>query len=130
VIRFLAYFHRTIRRVVRFGMRNIDREINLVEDNAGVQIEVSCEDYDFNQIDLSGKTVHLFIKRSGNFVTTNLAHTDCSITDYPGGKAVYTVRSEDFPEPGTYFGDVVIMGGPHEETAPDAIRFLIRPSNK
>lgn len=123
-------FHQIIERQVRFGMKNIDFEVYLVEDEAGPIFQFTCVDYDLNPIDLSGKTVDLYIKSALSRQLANAGATSCIVIDPAAGIVQFQLQSPFIEEPGTYFGDLSISDGGSSNTAPQFIRLIVRESNK
>lgn len=110
-------------------MKNIDFEVPLVEGDNGPLIEFLIVDEENEPVDLSGKTVGFVFKRAGEFEAVNGAASGCSALEETG-KAVYAFGANDLSKPGTYFGDLVVSASGVSETASDAVRFVVRPSNK
>ena len=124
----IVRFHRIVQIKARFGMEQISFDIPAVEGDVGPVFHFTCVNMDGLPVDLTAKTVQLFIKRSGAASSSNLSKT-CVIVTPAAGIAEYTPGIGDFAEAGTYFGDLVITSGLLKETCPSAIRLVVRPSN-
>lgn len=110
-------------------MRNIDLEIELVKGDSNPKIEFTCVNFDNDAVNLTDKTVDFFVRRANSSSHTN-SSTTCSVTDAPNGKVEYQVNGDDFPDTGTYFGDLVITDSGRSETSPQAVRMIVRDSNQ
>jgi hypothetical protein len=116
---------------VRFGVKQVDVEVPLVVGDTGPRLEFNCINYFTNEPqDLTNKSVYFSMRLSGQnqYATPK---TLCSVSG-PGvsGVAVYDFASGDLLYPGTYFGDLSITDGSVTETAPEAVRFLVRERNE
>ena len=123
-------FHNVITRQVRFGMKNIDFEFYLVEDEAGPVFRFTCVDYDLNPIDLTGMSVDFFIMPAVGGTVINQGATICTIVDAVAGVVEFQMVSPFIEEPGTYFGDLSLNNAGNVQTAPQFIRLIVRASNK
>ncbi|MGL4398231.1 MAG: hypothetical protein ACRCXD_00050 [Luteolibacter sp.] len=112
-------------RFVRLGMRNIDFEIPVVEGDTGPVVELRIVDKKGSPVDLTDKQVNLFLRRSAEGESVSGQDPTCQIESAVSGIVSYQFGPFDLGEPGTYFGDVQIIGD-NIETAPDALRFLVR----
>lgn len=112
-------------RFVRFGMRNIDFEIPVVEGDTGPTVELRLVDKKGEPVDLTGKAVNLYLRRSAELMSVSGQIPACTIEQAVSGICSYQFGPLDLGEPGTYFGDVQVVGA-QIETAPDALRFLVR----
>jgi hypothetical protein len=106
-------------------MRNIDFEIPVVEGDTGPTIELRLVDKNNAPLDLTGKEVNLYLRRSAEAASISGQNPACVIEQAVSGIVTYSFGAIDLGEPGTYFGDVQVIGE-NIETAPDALRFLVR----
>ena len=129
ILKVTSVFNRVVNRTVRFDVKNTDFEVELVAGDSAPKIYFTCVGSDGLPINLSGANVFFAFKQPGDIAAVN-ADKSCDVTAPLSGVAVYSLKPADILRPGTYFGDVYIASGPIVETAPDAIRFVVRGSNK
>ena len=124
-----VHFHRTVVREVRFGMRNIDLEVDLVAGDSNPILQFECKDFANAPVDLTGATVDCYLRRAGGDAQSNPSSA-CVVIDAGNGIAQYQIESGDISESGTYFCDISITKNGNVETSPEALRLVVRRSNK
>lgn len=108
----------------------ICKEIYMVKNDLGPDLEFNVVDCNDQPVDLTGKTAKFFLKRYCLKDAVNVLHPDCTITDALNGKAVYKFQPGDLTEIGTYFGDFQVSNvSGYLETAPEAVRIIVRETN-
>ena len=120
-------FNHVIRRTVRFGVKAIDFEVNMVAGEEGAPFEFKLVDLELNPIDLTDKTVKLEVKSFKG--TSSNAVKDCQVVDALQGLVSYRFGVNDLTEEGTYFGDLVLIDSQGQQTAPQFLRIIVRKSH-
>lgn len=122
-------FQRIVRVIVRFGMEQITFEVPAVAGDSGPTLMFQCVDRSSQPINLTGKIVDLYLRRSGASSRANISSA-CTITSAVAGEVTYVPVVGVLSQPGTYFADLTISDGVNSETAPEAMRIVVRASNK
>ena len=115
-------------RTVRFGMTNVDFEVELVQGDTGPVLQLDLVDREYLPLDLTGKAVNFYIRRAGEFLPVNPNNPECAAVSGVVGRVEYRYGPNDLAEPGTYYGDVQLISTV-VETAPAAVRLVVRPKN-
>jgi len=115
---------------IRLGMGCICKEISMVKDDLGPDLEFNVVDCNDNPVNLTGKIPKFFLKRYCLTDAVNALHPDCIISAAANGKAIYKFQPGDLAEIGTYFGDFQVSNvSGYLETAPEAVRIIVRDTN-
>jgi hypothetical protein len=115
---------------IRLGMGCICKDVPMVKNDLGPDLEFNVVDCNDAPVNLTGKTAKFFLKRFCLTDAVNALHPDCVITDPANGKAVYKFQPGDLSEVGTYFGDFQVSNvSGYVETAPEAVRITVRDTN-
>ena len=129
-----AIFKRVVKVEAFFGVMSTNTafEVPLVAGDSGPKLQFTLLDEDQIPIAVSGvgSGVSLFLRRFQEHSRSNGGHEGCSGIDVAGGVWTYDLKDGDVSGSGTYFGDVQIRySNGVVETAFEAVRFLVRPSN-
>lgn len=128
-----AIFSRLVQVEVNVGMSSNAFEVPLVRGDTGPRLRFTITDDTGTPIAVSGSGsgVRLFMQRVQDEAHANPGHEACSGFDVANGQWDYSLQSGDVSAAGTYFGDIEISYSDGTvETAPEAVRFLVRENHK
>ena len=126
-----TYFTRVAMAEVILSMSGNGFEIPLVQGDTGPKIRLTLVDDSGTPVAVSGAgQVKLYMAQPG-LSHSNAGHEACVAYDAPNGLWDYNLEPGDVSAAGTYFGDIEIeFDDGTIETAPDAVRFMVRENNK
>lgn len=133
MLKIKALFHRLLSVEVRLRMDGNAFDYPLVAGDTGPKIRFNLLDEDGNPVLVSGtgSGVKLFLKQPHRSPHSNSGHEGCSAFDVVSGLWDYSLQPGDVCGAGTYFADVeATYSDGVVETAYEAVRFLVRSSNK
>lgn len=128
-----AIFGRLVQIEVIVRMNSNVFEVPLVQGDTGPRLRFSLLDDTGVPVGVSGAGcgVKLYLHRVQDECHSNLGHESCSAFDVTNALWDYGLQTGDVSATGTYFGDVEITYSDGTvETAPQAVRFLVRENNK
>lgn len=126
-------FSRLVEVVVAIGANTNAFEVPLVQGDTGPRLRFNLLDDTGTPIAVSGagSGVKLYLQRVADGTHSNPGHEACSAFDVGNALWDYYLQPGDVSAAGTYFADVTIaFSDGTVETAPAAVRFLVRESNK
>ncbi len=79
----------------------------IVQNNTAPSYVITCQ-RDGTAIDLTSASVELILEEKSSGDITNTGHQSCTVTSASSGIISYTAESTDFPNKGTYIGDIKV----------------------